>query len=153
MLFNRKQTIFMLLPFIAIIFSTLVFFYIEFKPSLSSMEQELSRFSYKKIAVIRKQPVTVTHSESPMELSARVQKDFPLIPLSEIFPQETKKEKKVLLILISDNRKMAIINDIVVREGDKIDHGMVKKIEKNRVLIKEKEGEEWIGIRCTELQR
>ncbi len=143
MLFNRKQTTIILLPFTAIILSMIAFSYFEFKPALSSAERDISRFSYKKIAAIQKQPITVTELKSPIDLPVIAQKDFPKIPLSEIFP---RKEQKVLLILISENRKMAIINDIVVKEGDIIDHGKVKKIEKNRVLIKDKEGEEWIKI-------
>jgi len=146
MLFNRKQAMFMLLPFIAIVFSALALFHVRFKDTLSPVEQELLRFSYKKRAVIQKQPLTVTRIESPIELPVAVQQDFPKTPLSEVFPQEIKKRKKVLLILISNSRKMAIINDIVVKEGDIIDHGKVKKIEKNRVLIKDEEGEEWIRI-------
>jgi len=144
--FNRKQAMFMLLPFIAIVFSALALFHVRFKDTLSPVEQALLRFSYKKNSVIQKQPLTVTRMESPIELPVAAQQDFPKTPLSEVFPQEIKKEKKVLLILISNNRKMAIINDIVVKEGDIIDHGRVKKIEKNRVLIKDKEGEEWIKI-------
>ncbi len=146
MLFNRKQTTIILLPFTAIILSMIAFSYFEFKPALSSAERDISRFSYKKIAAIQKQPITVTELKSPIDLPVIAQKDFPNIPLSEIFPPETKKEKKVLLILINDKRKMAIINDIVVKEGDAIDHGRVKTIEKNRILIKNKEGEEWIKI-------
>ena len=143
--FNRKQVILMLIPLIAITFSMPVLFHVSFKAALSPVEQEALRFSYKKSAVILKQPVTVTHLKSPIELPAAAQKDFPRMPLSEIF-REIKKEKKILLILINDNRKMAIINDIVVKEGDMIDHSRVKKIEKNRVLIKDKEGEEWIEL-------
>jgi ethanolamine utilization protein EutA (predicted chaperonin) len=143
MLFNRKQITVILLPFIAIILSMIALSHFKFKPALSSEEQNISKFSYKKIAVIQKQPITVTDLKSPIDLPVIAQKDFPKIPLSEIFP---RKERKVLLILISENRKMAIINDIVVKEGDIIDHGKVKKIERNRVLIKDKEGEEWIKI-------
>jgi ethanolamine utilization protein EutA (predicted chaperonin) len=143
MLFNRKQITVILLPFIAIILSMIALSHFKFKPALSSEEQNISKFSYKKIAVIQKQPITVTDLKSPIDLPVIAQKDFPKIPLSEIFP---RKERKVLLILISENRKMAIINDIVVKEGDIIDHGKVKKIERNRVLIKDKEAEEWIKI-------
>ena len=146
MLFNRNHTIFILLPFIAIAFSAIVCSMVRVTPALSPLEQELSGFSYKKSAVLRKQPLTVTYLKSPVELPVAAQKDFPRIPLSEIFPPETKKEKKVLLIMVSDNRKMAIINDIVVKEGDAVDDGRVEKIEKNRVLIKNKKGEEWLKI-------
>lgn len=144
--FNRKQLIFMLLPLVAITFSAPVLFRVGFKAAFSPVEQEALRFSYKKSSLIRKQPVTVTHLKSPIELPAAAQKDFPKIPLSEIFQLEMKKEKKVMLILINDNRKMAIINDIVVKEGDMIDNSSVEKIEKNRVLIKDKDREEWIKL-------
>ncbi|RJQ37991.1 MAG: hypothetical protein C4550_07235 [Nitrospiraceae bacterium] len=145
MLFNRRQTTIILLPFTAIILSIIASSYFKFKPALSSAEQDISKFSYKKIAVIHKQPVTVTALKSPIDLPVTAQKDFPKVQLSEVFPREMKG-RKVVLIFITENRKMAIINDIVVKEGDTIDNGKVKKIERNRVLIKDKEGEEWIKI-------
>jgi hypothetical protein len=66
--------------------------------------------------------------------------------LSEIAPAAKAEEQNVSFILIKGGKKIAIINNVVVREGDSINLGKVAKIEKGGVLIKNKEGEQWLKI-------
>lgn len=146
---DNKQIILIISPVVVTFFCIIALSYIKFKPSLPPAEQGLLDFSYQKqkATIIRRQPITVLALDSPIRVEAVSPKvAYPQVPLEKVAPIEPEVEIKVSFILIDGGRKMAIINGMVVKEGDVFNHNRVAKIEKNRVLIKDKKGERWIRI-------
>lgn len=140
--------IFMALPFILIIATAIYAHSVKIKPKLSQIEKELSvpSPSFEKVVIISRKPVKVAALDSPIKTVLPLRTDFPQTPLSKIAPKVSDEEPKVSLILINDGRKMAIINDKVVKEGDVINQIKVVKIENKRVLIKSKKGDKWLNL-------
>jgi hypothetical protein len=144
---NNRQIIVLASPVVVTLFCIIALSHVKFKPSLSPAEQGLSGFSYQKAKIIQRQPITVPAIDSPIRVEAVSPKvGYPQVPLAKMAPLEPDVEMKVSLILINGGRKMAIINGMVVKEGDVFNQNRVAKIEKNRVLIKDKKGERWIRI-------
>lgn len=144
----NKQIILLILPPVMIFVCIAGLSYIEFKPFPSAAQQQPSGLSIEKVQIISRQPLSVPALENPISVTIPVKQDYPDIPLSKLAPaeQQQQKEMTVSLIVISGGRKMAIINSTVVNEGGIVNQKKVAKIEKNRVLIKDKEGEKWIRI-------
>lgn len=143
---NNKQLILLVSPFVAVFLSIIALSNIKFKPYLLQMEQKLSVFSHEKVRIIRRQPIEVSAVNSPIEVAVSRKEGYPQIPLSKVAPQEPAEEMKASFILINGGRRIAIINGMVVNEGDIVNQNKVAKIEKNRVLIKDKKGERWIMV-------
>jgi hypothetical protein len=143
-----KKMILMALPVIAIIVAAMVAHSVKIKSKLSPIEKEFSAPSptFEKVVVVSRKPVNVTALDSPIKTVFIPQKDFPQTPLSKIAPKVSEEEPKVSLIVINDSRKLAIINDKVVKEGDVINQVRVVKIENRRVLIKSKRGDKWLNL-------
>ena len=146
MQFEKNQITFIALPFILIFFSIIISSLVKFKPVLSPTERELSRFSYEKLQLIDKQPLQVMKLNSPIKMPDRSQKDILRVPISGTEIYNEIEAKKISLILISDGMKMAIIDGTVVNEGDVINDCRIVKIEKDKILLKDQAGEEWIKI-------
>lgn len=61
-------------------------------------------------------------------------------------PRETGHNNgRLSLTVISDNRKMAIIDGMLIKEGDKIDDKIIVKIETDRVLLKDRSSK-WVYL-------
>lgn len=146
MQFEKKQITFIALPFILIFFSIIISSLMRFKPVLSPTERELSRFSYEKVQLIDKQPLHVTKLNSTVKMPDRSQKDILRIPIPGTEIHNEIETKRISLILIRDGLKIAIISGTVVNEDDVINNCRVVRIEKDKILLKDQAGEEWIKI-------
>lgn len=120
--------------------------FVKFKVSLSPGEMGILHFSYEKVKIAERQPLMATALRSPIDVTSPSKEGYPDVLLSEIAPAAKAEEQNVSFILIKGGKKIAIINNVVVREGDSINLGKVAKIEKGGVLIKNKEGEQWLKI-------
>lgn len=125
---------------------------IKFKPRLSPDEQRLlvpPSFQTVQITERTSNSEAVSMLESPITV-VTAKEEYPQPPLSKIAPPpeqvQKQEEMKVSLILINGGRKMAIINGVVVNEGDTVNQKKVAKIERKRVLIKDRKGERWIRV-------
>jgi hypothetical protein len=129
---------------------------IDIKPSLTLQEKRFTRFSYEKMEIAMKKPIAVSSVKNPLESIGGQEKDYPSEALADIIPpdkaggaeQEKGKGKgqKLSLILIKDRTKLAIVNGVVVKEGDLTNMGRVKKINKDGILLKDDQGEKWLKI-------
>ena len=130
---------------------------IDIKPSLSSQEKRFARFSYEKVKIVERKPIELANIRSPLEVVEGRARDFPSEALADIAPvagdeknKDIGKEKnttqKLSLILIKDHAKLAIVNGIVVREGDMTKSGKVQTITKDGIILKDGEGEKWLKI-------
>jgi len=145
---DKKFMFTMSLPFIVIFFSAIILSFVKFSPGLPASETRSQAPLYGEVKVLKRTPVIAASLRSPIQIpEVSSKKGFPGMALSEIAPpQAPAEERKVSLVLVHGNRKMAIINGIVVREGDITGNSRVIKIEKNRVLLKDKLREEWVKI-------
>ncbi|MDD5243493.1 MAG: hypothetical protein PHU49_05705 [Syntrophorhabdaceae bacterium] len=119
------------------------------KPSLLPHEMQLVQFNYEKVGIIERTPTVVTGASSPFSGAEDAQKDFPPVDLAKLAPPGAEKDegKGVSMVLIKDRMKIAIVDGVVVKEGDKFKNGLIKKIDKNGILLRDNEGERWLTIR------
>lgn len=135
-------------PFIAAVFSAIIVSsVVKFKTELPPKEAEIMKFSYSRVQITRRQPIAVSSLYSPIEIPSPGQAAFPKTPLSQLAPQgQQKPQEKLSLIFINKGKKLAIINGIVVKEGDVTAIGRVEKIERGRVLINREQEKIWMKI-------
>jgi hypothetical protein len=120
---------------------------VTFDLSFSPMERKLFNFNYENIPKIVEGSITQTGSvRNPITVSRSSVKGFPDTPLAELSPPSSPAEKRVSMILIKKNKKMAIIDGKFLNEGDVIDKHKITRIEKDKVLLKNKEGEKWLKL-------
>jgi hypothetical protein len=130
---------------------------IDIKPSLSPQEKRFARFSYEKVKIVERKPAVLVNIKSPLEDAEGRGREFPSEALADIAPvirdeknkgmeKEKNTTQKLSLILIKDHAKLAIVNGIVVREGDMTKSGKVQKITKDGIILKDSEGEKWLKI-------
>ncbi|MBF0558693.1 MAG: hypothetical protein HQL08_07935 [Nitrospirae bacterium] len=156
-----------LLISVPIVIAAAVLFYlrsIKFVPPLSAAEKDLASFAAGAVpAVSIRQPIVAVGLESPIKIAiaqSAQKKDYPATPLSQVAPvpapgqsQKTPEPPSlqqasyvVSFILANGGSERAIINGIVVREGDMINGSRVEIIEKNRVLLRDKKESRWLKI-------
>jgi hypothetical protein len=143
----------------AVVIAAVIFgvsYAVDIPPSLNVREKRFARFSYQKSVIAEKGLMAVANLKSPLEPVGVQGRTFPSEALAEIAPpdQERGKEKgggqeqgqKLSLVLIKDSTRLAIVNGVVVKEGDMTQLGRVKKINKDGILLKDGEREKWLKI-------
>lgn len=119
-------------PFILIVISILGIRFISFNPLLDPSEQRIEKFVHETTLLTEQQPFDISGLKAPFEIKKQI------IPGSSSMPEiseERLMELKVSMIVVSEGRRMAIINGMVIREGDNIDVMKVARIEKGKVLL------------------
>jgi hypothetical protein len=117
-----------------------------FDLSLSPIERKIFYFNYGNVPKIAERSMIQTGSiKSPIALSKTSAK-FPGTPLSEISPASPQTGKRVSMILVNKNKKIAVIDGKMLNEGDFVDKHRIARIEKDKVLLKNKEGEKWLKL-------
>lgn len=116
---------------------------VNFDLSLSPAEKGILLFKYEKQIIKERQFPMVAALRNPMESSSSERKSYPPVKLGDIAPVD---QQRVSLVLIRGEKKIAILDNLVVREGDSINEGRIARIEKSGVLVKNKEGERWLKI-------
>jgi len=121
---------------------------VKFELALSPVERKIFSFNYENIPrIVERKPITVNQIGSPISLTiSKTPDEYPRTSLAEMAPPPGATEKKVSFILVKQDRKFAIIDGKLVSEGDIIDHQKIAKIEKDRVLLKDREGERWLKL-------
>jgi len=133
-----------LLPLIIIVLLVAAAGLVPMEMSLSETEQMLLDFKASDLTIKARQGMGLTqYVKGPFEFSIKQAK-----PRDDKVKQIDYNDTRLSLVVISDNSKMAIINGQVLREGDRINGMKVKKIEPERVLIKDKESE-WLYLENT----
>ena len=139
---------------VAVIFG--VSYAVDIHPDLNAQEKRFARFSYQKPVILEKKPMIAANLKSPLESVGTQGVAFPSETLAEIAPpdQERGKEKgggqergqRLSLVLIKGHTRLAIVNGVVVKEGDMTQLGRVNKINKDGILLKDGEREKWLKI-------
>jgi hypothetical protein len=144
---NKKIFIFLVsIPVVAIIIIFMVS-RVELSPSFSPAEQKVFNFTNEQTPRIEERRQLVVGSlKSPIDLTKGSEQGFPKTALAEIAPSQEVTENKVSFIFVNQKRKVAIVDGKLVHEGDTVDNHRVAKIEKNKILLKSKEGEKWLKL-------
>jgi len=144
---NKKIAVFLIsIPVIALII-IFVISKVKFAPSFSPVEQKVFSFTYEnspRITTIK--PLLITSVKNPIDSIQTSEHGFPKASLAEMVPLPAATDKRISFILINQKRKLAIIDGKLVHEGDKVDNHTISKIEKDKVLLKNKEGEKWLKL-------
>jgi len=116
--------------------------YTRFDLHLTPAERGILLFRHERIPIKERQFTMVSALKNPMDGVGGI-KRYPSVKLSDIAPPE---RQRVSLVLIRGEKRIAIIDNLVVREGDSMSDGRIARIEKNGVLVKNREGERWLKI-------
>jgi hypothetical protein len=149
---SKKLNIFMAMVPMGLLLVVWLISMVEFNVVLSPQERELVNFRNEKLPeIVRREPHSVGSIESPIPIAIASAKDFPQERLADVAPPGdtgTRGDRPLSLSLIVIHRakKYAIIGGTVVKEGDVVDRRRVVRIEKNRVLLRDKEGETWLRL-------
>ena len=144
---NKKIAVFLIsIPVIALII-IFVISKVKFAPSFSPVEQKVFSFTYENSPrITAKKPLLITSVKNPIDSIQTSDQGFPKASLAEMVPPPAAMDKRISFILINQKRKLAIIDGKLVHEGDKVDNHTISKIEKDKVLLKNKEGEKWLKL-------
>jgi hypothetical protein len=148
---NKLDLLIVGLPAVVILVLLLVS-HVKFGVALSPQEKGMLEFRSESMPQIaQRKPSAPGMIASPIPLVLASEKDFPRELLGDLAPAKggTAAEKRPLsvsLIVVGQGRKLAIIGGIVTKEGDVIDRQRVVKIERDKVLLKDKEGERWLRL-------
>lgn len=157
---DRRMKIQIVMPFLLIFFSMISAGFISFKPSLSPAELRIAEFVPKTVELRERQPSEVSGLKSLFEVVKQEPKGILSAPLSTIAPQPSKDkadigkpvELKASMIVVTESRRLAIVNNQVVRENDIIERIKIERIEKDRIMITEHmendkaQGKRWIYL-------
>jgi len=143
---NQKIIVFLILIPLAAAAIIMMSSMARFAPSFSPAEQKVFNFTYQRIPDLsERKPAAASAVRAPIALTKGGSQGFPKTTLAEMAPPE-QVERKVSFIMVDQKRRLAIIDGRFVHEGDVIDKLKIAKIEKNRVLLKGKEGEKWLKL-------
>jgi hypothetical protein len=149
---SKKVNLFMAVVPIGVLLMVWLTSLVEFSVVLSPQEQELANFRNEQVPeLVRREPRVVGSIQSPIPLAVASAKDFPQERLADVAPpgdsgSDGDRQLSLSLIVINQAKKYAIIGGTVVKEGDVVDQRRVLRIEKNRVLLRDKEGEKWLRL-------
>jgi hypothetical protein len=144
---NKKIIVFLVLIPVAAVMIILTSSQAKFAPSFSPAERKVFNFTYGRIPDIsERQPLSISSIRNPIDLQRGGEHGFPKTALAEMVPPPETAERRVSFILVDQKKKLAIIDGKFVHEGDVIDKHRIARIEKDKVLLKGKEGEKWLKL-------
>jgi len=118
---------------------------VQFNPPVTSQEQALAAVAAEPLRIDLRHAPEVHGLASPFRTSSGDKAGYPETPLAEMTPGNLPP-RSLTFILMNAERKIAIINGQVVREGDRFEGSRIVRIEKTRVLVKGKGGQEWLAL-------
>lgn len=131
---EKLTMVLIVLPFLFILLSLLSVPLIKFRLSFTPAELRVDRFGSEMTDLPLKNSESAYGSlKSPFGLTAVNLLSEDVVGLKSMAPANLK----VSVIVISRNRRMAIVNGVAVEEGDKLEALEITKIERERVLITE----------------
>lgn len=132
--FTWKLKLLAILPFIFIIASGMIASNIKVKYEMSQEELEILGFEVRDVSLPKRKEVTERSLAIPTLIEKVMgRRDAPLPSAAEQKKQQVKLT--ITMILISEKGSTAIINGMVVKEGDTVAGQKILQIESNRVLV------------------
>jgi hypothetical protein len=144
---NKRIIVFLVsIPAVALIIIFMIS-KVNFAPSFSPVEQKVFSFTYENNPKIawRKQSL-ISSIKNPIDPTKTSEQGFPKDSLEEMVPPPATAGRRVSFILVNQNKKLAIIDGKLVHEGDRVDNQTIARIEKDKILLKNREGEKWLRL-------
>lgn len=119
---------------------------------LSPQEKRLLAFHSEPVPNLAERPVLdVKAIPCPLTVKMTSAKAvFPDTPLTHLSPPPSGKaqvaEKRISMILMNKTKKLAIIDGKLVNEGERLGDSRIVSIEKNRILLRNKKGNQWLNF-------
>jgi len=144
---DYRIKILVVLPLILMITLIVLANSIHLKGEPSEIERRILEFSPSDIKIKQKQIsyTITTNLKSPIDFGSigSTQDGFPPVSLDALAPQPTQsttqsKKEELSLIVIGTKARLAILNGIIVKEGDDVNGIKIDKIEPNRILVRTK---------------
>lgn len=133
---KRSFTLLFLSPYIFIALSMIVASFLSpsiFKDIATERALRIAEYPYIFEVPEFKKTHIPDHLRAPIRI---VKKEFPQVGLEALAPPP-QTAPKITLLMISKDLKLAIINGIVLKEGDSFGKGRVLTINQDRVVISE----------------
>jgi hypothetical protein len=159
---DRKLLYLLAVPFAGMLIPLGLWYAVTLKPSLTMQENNLLRFYPPEMTISRLDAATVsgivcpvsTASLRPTETGTAAPASYPSVPLASLAPIVGKNATRVnqgssfflTLVMLNGAKKLAIINDRVLREGEMLNGYRVTRIEKDKVRLNGKRGDLWINV-------
>jgi hypothetical protein len=132
---DNKSKFLIALPPILVILMLIAAYYVPFDTDLSRASQQVLAFVHSDIGIEeRKGSKSIRNLKSPMEFPQSIKADVD-VDSGDDQSKENQKDQ-VSLIVISNGNKMAMLDGMLLKEGDIYDDKRVIKIEPDRVLLK-----------------
>jgi hypothetical protein len=140
---DKRWNLYLASPFIMGLVLAFIASSVKFGPALSPTEKDLLAFTPESVDVMERDPIFVNKAlKSPIKIQVVSTKRNIRSPKRSLSP-----EKKVSFILIKRDKKLAIINGLVLKEGDTMSDSKIVRIKQDRVFIRESGGEgRWLKI-------
>jgi len=143
---NRSRfLLFSIVPVVALLVAFTASRSVEFNPPITPQEQALAAVAAEPLRIDLRHAPEVHGLASPFRTPSGDKAGYPETPLAEMAPGNAQT-RSLTFILMNAERKIAIINGQVVREGDRFEGSRIARIEKTRVLVKGKGGQEWLVL-------
>ncbi len=145
MTIDNKTRLLISLPIVLLVLLAISADYIPLIQELSVVEQQILEFTPDQLKINEKQKVPISRNlHSPI--------DFKSVPAEQqaklgddLVQQFDYNDKSLSLVVISDKKKMAVINGRLFKEGETVDGTKIAKIEPGRVLLKNKTSQ-WLHV-------
>lgn len=142
---NNKLKILIAFPFVFAIILFVIAGYVPFKAGFTETEDRILAFIPSDLEIKERQAVLLSKEiKIPINFSAPDKGEHP-VKEDDLVQEIDYNDSKLSLIVVSGNRKMAIIKGALVREGDNIEGMKIARIEQDRVLLKNKT-ERWLYL-------
>ena len=142
---ERRVNLFIVLLPVFVLVVLFLIAQITFELSLSPQEKRLLSFHRESnLGITERKAVALNIVRCPISMSNTSEKGFPPSALSEVAPPRSATVERVSMILVNKDKRMAVVDGRLVNEGDWINQSRVEKIERNRILLKNKKGEAWL---------
>jgi hypothetical protein len=136
---ENRTKILIALPPVLIIILIAVAHYIPFEKGLSNMEIRILEFAPIDLSIKEKQKIYMGRDLRGLwGFKEEVNNDDIILQDAPITSGIDYSNRALSLIVISGEKRMAIIGGVLVKEGDMINGIKIAKIETNRVLLKNK---------------
>jgi len=142
---NNKTKMLLLLPPILFVLCVIAAGSLPFDQSLSESESQILDFISSDLKIIEQQKSRIVKNiKGPFDF-AKHSGPVQNVKVSKL----DYNERSLSLTVITDNARMAVINGEPVKEGDIVDGMKIKKIEPERVLVKNKTAK-WLYLEKTQ---
>ncbi len=142
---DNKSKVLIALPLVLIVILGVAATFIPFQIALSGPEQKILNFRPENLEIKKQREVVISSNlHSPINFGPYTAGYNPGAE-GDLVPQLDYNDKSLSLIVISGEKKMAVINGSLLKEGETVGGMKIAKIEPGKVLLKNKRAK-WLYL-------